>query len=477
MSFNAFVAYYPFDTYNAVPKLGHADKFAAFADKYHAAALNIDVAAATMKLNDYIGFFAVPEYFFLKSYRQVRSKDPEVELYSEMEYNALLAMLVSLSDQHHRIVILPGTISWCRKRDSVLNTTRQDQPVQIRYDGFSSTPVCFCGNLIHTYNKVMNDGMIDKGAAETQFVPGTASPLFQVRRLLCGLEICGDFEQKNLAKATGPQSLDFEFMMSATNPHDFSKGATVGKGAIDGIPVKNGGYFVHVDQKPEKAALYNGVWCVSRGTGWHSIDKSGIPKEGREDPDLYDPWTLREVKQDKGGSERSVGTVVALECLSNYRRADAVPWVLLPDEVPTYQNYPETSLSALFVSHEGLKLAGKAAATRALDPVTGMYEVTLTVNLVREGGTRSAINNRTVVFVGSGATVRPTSAQTDRAGSASAVFTCRKDQPARLIAGFHSAEVVFNSKIAWLGPGEVTKIAQLKGTPHPLVPTFYAPIP
>jgi len=45
-----------------------------------------------------------------------------------------------------------------------------------------------------------------------------------------------------------------------------------------------------------------------------------------------------------------------------------------------------------------------------------------------------------------------------------------------LSAEFHGAKVEVEAKIAWLGPGEVTKIALLKGTPNGEVPTYFTPL-
>jgi predicted amidohydrolase len=443
MTTNAFVAYYPFDTLDVTAKLSHDEKVAEFTERLKQAAANIGGAAAAMKLTGYIGFFAVPEYYFLKS-QKTEGRTVTTQLYTQQERDALLGTLISLSDQFNKIVILPGTVNWRRPLGAPRTVTRQGKTVTIRYEGISSVPVCYSGDLIHTYNKVMNDAVIDATVAETAFAPGTESPLFEVRGLKCGLEICGDFNEKNLSKATGPQTLDFEFMMSASNYHMF------GRGAIDGIPVKNGGYFLHVDQKPSRAAFYNGVWCVSRGSGWHSVDPEGFADT------VIDPWTLKTVKRDQYGVDRSVGHVVALDNVSNFKPTSGIS---LPGRK----------------SFAGLKLSGLATVTKPLDPNTGAYEVTLKVTIQRDTGSQSDIDDRTIHFKADGATVRPASAQTNAQGEATAVFGCRKAQPARLHATFHNAKVTIGAKIAWLGPGEVTKLACLKGLRHGEVPTFFTP--
>lgn len=445
MPTNAFVAYYPFDTLDVIPKLSESEKFSLFADKLKAASSNIRWAAGKMGLADYVAFFAVPEYYFMKSYG-MEGRDLKVQLYTEQERDALLGRLVTLSDQYNRMVIMPGTISWARKLPAPIAGRKRGAPAQISHHGLSTAPVLWNGDLVHSYEKVMNDGVIDNAVDDAQFQAGSGSPVFTLRNLLCGLEICGDFNEKNLSKATPPQSLDFEFMMSASNFHNFSKGT------MDGIPVKNGGYFFHVDQKPSRSAFYNGVWCVSRGSGWHSVDPEGFADT------IHDPWSLGLIKRDQYGVERSVGTVLALKNERNYQPTSGI-------------HLPGTQAFA------GLKLSGLARPSRALDATAGTYEVTLEVSIQRDSGSQSAINNRKISFkCEGGGTARPTSAYSDGNGKASAVFTCHKDRPARLIAEFHGAKVVIGCKLAWLGPGEVTKISTLKGLPNADVPTFLTPV-
>ena len=295
MSSGTFAAYYPFDTLDVIPELAHSEKLAQFETRLKQAYANMGWAASTMKLANWVGFFAVPEYFFLKRYEQVGT-NVVVELYDMNELNKLVGRMITLSDQFNHVVILPGTISWRRPLGSKVTTTRKGKTVDIKYEGFSTAPAFYGGKQLAAYDKKMNDGNIDNYVAETRFTPGKESPLFNVGRMNCGLEICGDFNEGNLAKATGAQTLDFEFMMFGSNYHMF------GKGDMDKIPVRNGGYFLHVDQAPKKAPYYNGVWCVSRGSGWHSIDTDSLAGSA------IDPWTMKAINQDKYGVARSVGT-------------------------------------------------------------------------------------------------------------------------------------------------------------------------
>ena len=444
MPSGTFAAYYPFDTLDVIPKLAHSEKLAQFEARLKEASVNMGWAASNMRLTSWVGFFAVPEYFFLKRYEQV-GREVEIELYDMNELNTLIGRMLTLSDQFNHVVILPGTISWRRPLSSTVKATKNGKPVDIKYEGFSTAPAFYAGKQLVSYDKKMNDANIDTCVAETRFVPGKESPLFEVGTLKCGLEICGDFNEGNLAKATGAQTLDFEFMMSGSNYHMF------GKADMDKIPVRNGGYFLHVDQAPRKAPYYNGVWCVSRGSGWHSIDTDSLAGSA------VDPWTMKSINQDKYGVARSVGHVVALA---------------------QQRTTPTTSGRAMpgARSFAGLRLLGRASLTGALSSDSGQYEVTLSVELVRDHPSTSEIAGRTIEFKGKRATMLRASKTTDALGKAEAVFRCDRSQAAMLSAEFHGAKVEVEAKVAWLGPGEVTKIALLKGTPHGEVPTFFTPL-
>jgi len=440
---NVFISYYPFDTLDVVSKLDEQEKMRELGEKLGYAARNMTWSASQMRLSDPLGFFAVPEYYFLKKYK-MEGRNLQVELYSEKERDALLGKLIMLSDQYNHTVILPGSITWRRPLARPVRATRMGKQVDLAFEGISSVPVCYAGNLLASYDKVMNDSTIDGHMDDTRFAPGTASPLFTVGNLKCGIEICGDFNEKNLAKATGAQSLDFEFMMSATNYHRFQDD-------MDGIPVRNGGYFLHVDQAPAKAKFYNGVWCVERGKGSY----------GRNLSDGYmafDPWTAKPLKKDLLGMELSAGHAVAITTEINGTQTSGMK---LPGQ---------TAFAGLKLSQLSCQVTGP------MDTRTGRFEVTLAVMLSQTGGSTSPKANRTIHFSSKGATVRPSTALTDGAGNASAVFTCNKDQTAKLTASFHGAKVVVAVSIVWLGAGDITKISALKGVPHPEVPTFFTPI-
>jgi len=444
MSSGTFAAYYPFDTLDVIPKLAHSEKLAQFETRLKQAYANMGLAASTMKLTNWVGFFAVPEYFFLKRYEQVGT-DVVVELYDMNELNKLVGRMITLSDQFNHVVILPGTISWRRPLAAKVTTTRKGKTVDIKYEGFSTAPAFYAGKQLAAYDKKMNDAVIDTYAAETRFTPGKESPLFDVGRMKCGLEICGDFNEGNLAKTTGAQTLDFEFMMSGSNYHMF------GKADMDKIPVRNGGYFLHVDQAPKKAPFYNGVWCVSRGSGWHSIDTDSLAGSA------VDPWTMKAINQDRFGVSRSVGNVVSL---AQQRTTPTTSGRTMPGAK----------------AFTGLRLLGNAVLSGALDSDTGQYEVTLNVEVVKDHGSTSDNTGRTIEFKAKRATLVRASKKTDTHGKAQAVFRCDRNQVAMLSAEFHNAKVEVEAKIAWLGPGEVTKIALLKGTPNSDVPTFFTPL-
>jgi predicted amidohydrolase len=443
MSCNAFLSYYPFDTLDVVSKLKQSEKISQLTEKLGHAAKNMTQAAAQMHLADVIGFFAVPEYYFTKKL-EYGGGGHHLELYSEEERDELYGKLLMLSDRFNHTVILPGTVTWRRSAPRPVPARRQGKQVILAYEGLSSAPAFYAGHILGNYDKVMNDGTIDGGTDDTRFVSGTASPLFEVGNLKCGFEICGDFNEKNLAKAAPAQSLDFEFMMSATNYHRFQQD-------MEGIPVRNGGYFLHIDQAPAKAKLYNGVWCVNRGSGSHGRDISDAYGC------TYDPWTAKPIKKDLVGQERSAGHAIAVKFESSTAPTSGIK---LPGQTP----------------FAGLRLHGSVEVTGPLDSRTGRYEITLAVELTVDAGSTSTKVNRTIQFSAKAASVRPSSANTNGEGKTSAVFTCSKDQAAKLTASFHEAKVVVEAKVIWLGAGDITKISVLKALAHPEVPTFLTPI-
>lgn len=432
---HAFASYFAFNTLDSLAALPLKDKLALIAEKIEAAAGNIKKAATDMKAGDYVGFFAVPEYYFLKN----MSEADEASLYSENEMTSVIQALVSASEKHRRLAILPGTVNWRRKAPG--GSAK-------KYDGFSSVPVIFDGELIHTYNKVMNDGTIDR-IPETRYVPGKETPVFKVRDLQCGVEICGDFNQGNLRKAVpNGNPLDFEFMMSGTNFHNFSPHK------MDDIPVRNGGYFLHVDQDPKRGKNYNGVWCVSRGSGWHSLCSGNLRGT------IYDPWTGARLSEDMFGQKPSAGHVLVV---SIERASSNATGMTLPGRKP---------IAGLKLQIDSTKIIS------TLDAISNTWEIRIDVELMAGApNVTSPPDNRTVQFRAQGASARHSSAQTDGAGKASCVFVCRKDQAARLTASFHGADVLVTTRVAWLGPGEVTKMSPMKMLAHEEVPTFYTPTP
>src|SRR6476469_2991146 len=156
-------------------------------------------------------------------------------------------------------------------------------------------------------------------------------------------------------------------MMSGSNYHMF------GKADMDKIPVRNGGYFLHVDQAPKKAPYYNGVWCVSRGSGWHSIDTSSIAGSA------VDPWTMKAINQDKFGVAQSVGNIVSL---AQQRTTATTSGRAMPGAK----------------AFTGLRLLGNSVLTGALDSDTGQYEVTLNVEIIKDHGSTSDNTGRTIEF-------------------------------------------------------------------------------
>lgn len=95
---------------------------------------------------------------------------------------------------------------------------------------------------------------------------------------------------------------------------------------------------------------------------------------------------------------------------------------------------------------------------------------------MHDAGSTSDLTGRSVSYKVRNAQLVHSAKTTDASGKSTAVVRCQRDQPATLIAEFHHAKAEIEVSVAWLGPGEVTKIGTLKGTPHESVLTFSTPV-
>ncbi len=248
---------------------------------------HLQSVAARMRITDPICVFVAPEYYFLKQIHE----DGTWTMCSERDKDEICSELKALSKTHSKLVLLPGTIAWARQRRAPV----PGHPDRV-YDGFNTALFLSGGKILHEYDKKADDGNCRAKTTNVSFASRRTSQIFKLRGLRCGIEVCADFGRKNLAKEAGAQSLDLEFYISATNPHNFSNHSLQAT-----VPVKDGGYFIHCDASGAESPK-NNVWHVKRGGGLHGI------------PDFtsgYDPWTCRPVLADGAGSRLALGSIIA----------------------------------------------------------------------------------------------------------------------------------------------------------------------
>ncbi|HXT14570.1 MAG TPA: Ig-like domain-containing protein [Gemmatimonadaceae bacterium] len=470
-----FASIWPVDVFESANwptnlKLYHLAQIAA------AAYENAMTAAANLGVNKPIVLFAAPEYYFVKAIAPGGPAGQTWTLYEENEKNDLLAELKGIAKQHYRMVFVPGSIAWRRARQVPhLHNTRTNN-----YDGFNTTPIFYKTNLHHTYDKKFDDGTCRRFTTDVLFSPGVGSQLFRVEGRRCGIEVCGDINDQNLANEAAPASLDVEVFISATNPHDFTT-------QLNAVPVRNGGYFVHCDASVgnESGLRRNGVWVIQRGGGWHGtpqIQGGGI-----------DPWTMQRLRDDSTGLELSYSSVLQLRyqgsvttnenqvrprrnsltrgsggttTLSRERRSSFTSGYSKPTPPPNLSLDVDLELRPEY----GL-------GSHGLGPDS--YSVQVVVKLSVPTGSQASVAEHLVGFTVDHGVVTPASVTTDQSGTATARVTLQRTQKATIRATVKTAGNAYidaTSEIVGVGSGSVSKLSSLKPLKHTHVPCWFLPM-
>lgn len=421
--------------------------------------------AGRMGVRNPFFIFTAPEYYFVKDCTGDK-RNFRWTLHTEAEKKQILEELRTLSGRYDRFLIAPGTIAWCRPRKAASGIRT--------HDGWNTAPILYGGKLKHEYDKIFDDGCFRQFTQNVLFQKGTKSQLFTIESLKFGIEICGDFEDGNLSKEARPESLDFELMLSATNPHGFDEDS------IAKVPIRNGGYFIHSDS--DKSRLC-GAWCVQRGSGSHGLSIPARLQNGS----LFDPWTGRRVDGERLGISLSAGTVLVIKST-------------VPDKKGVFQQQNHLRLSGgVPAPAQGRPRTGslpppaafaQPASAQAgfhfrmqVDPVApflndtnGRYTVEATAVLQKDSGHESLPNQMIKFHALNGTVLNPTK-WTNSQGEAKAVFTGdRNHQPLQISATFQGATLTFEAKIDFLGSGNVSKIARLQ--PETVIDlwSYYLPI-
>jgi hypothetical protein len=414
-------------------------------------------AAARMTELNAFYIFVAPEYWFTKA---VGGNPKKYTLHSEDEKNEICNTLRKLSGEHKRYLLAPGTIVWRRPRSGLPDTRT--------HEGWNTAPIFYEGKLKHEYDKIYDDGVFRDLTDDVVFRSGTKTQLFAVEKWNFGIEVCGDFNDGNLSKEAAPRSLDFELMLSGTNFHQFNE-QNIGK-----VPVKDGGYFIHADTTN---MLYNGAWCVQRGSGAHGTHLPAFST-------CYDPWTGKYIGDDMLGRALGVGRVLAvhqnasptatgaLPSLGQYSQEFQGKWPPAPQQ-PQHQAPQQAQQQAeQFRLHLGL-----TPVAPFLNSVTGNYTVRATAT-VTSVASNNGLPNQFVRFqAANGMMAKPQSGlwSTDGQGMAHTDITGNA-QPLRISASCHAATVTLDLSLETASAGHVSKIGPLQGTGESEISAYYLPI-
>jgi hypothetical protein len=370
------------------------------------------------------------------------------------------------------MLLIPGTILWKKARKTPIVQMGHNRT----WDGFNIAPVIVGGDLKQVYTKRFDDGLCREKTTDVHFVRGSDSPLFKINGLRCGLEVCGDFIEQNLANESQGKSLDLEFYISATNPHAFESQS------IAAIPVKNGGYFIHCDANG--VSDHNGVWVVNRNRGSHGLMVNPCSNER-----LYDPWEGTPLGKDLAGL--NVASSMALktteEIATQFPRPPALGGNggngapkrdhrrrMSFDGASGRTNLPAPAPPAVPPDLK-FQLVG-LRPTQALSPGNA-YQATMAVQLTDRAAAHAPVPNRAVRFVTDHGAMAPGTVFTDNRGLARAVLSANAAQKSTVSAMCLGATVRSSIELVQLGSGNVSLLGRLHGTPYGEIPCWHLAMP
>ena len=471
---NVYTALWPVDSFGANANDSLDQKLLTLANQVDKAYTAVSTAAALLNVPQPLCLFAAPEYYFIKAYTAPRT----LTIYDEAEKKLIYAGLKAISKSHKRVILVPGTVCWGKPRKTAGGRNR-DRWV----DGYNTAPVYFNGSLHHEYDKKWDDANYTNMTADVLFQPGTSSPLFKLEKLKFGLEVCGDFDDGNLAKAAAAESLDIEIYISGYNKHNFDPGV------MGRIPVRDGGYFIHCEAGGKEDRV--GVWLINRGQGWHG------PSMTAPNASLFDPWTTRRVNpSDPFGMKLSLGTLIWVVTEANYQKTQTVTLPAISTRVPvrtmsftqgvgsplplerrgSFSTPPSPPTPTPSLPTPGV-LTKYQLVTVAVEPTAAMnnqgdfrlkFEVKLT-NL----GDNSAVHGKAIQFACDFGTLSKTSETTGMDGQCHTVLTMNKNQVVTITAKFLTAEVRSKIKVESMGAGNVSKMSKLLSTGQDELPCWH----
>ena len=241
---------------NFTGTLVHQDRFRLLQDVVASALMLMPPQATTTPS---IRIFLAPEYYFAKNETEkAASYDVKTQV---------LTSLANLSDQHRTLILIPGTVAYCKelltttkdrraKYARVMPTNPQNpHPVRVSHN---TAYVFHNGGQVFKYRKAtdaheLEDGERDGG--RMVYVPGTGPSVFRLLNQTIGIEICADHEGGWLSRNRPQSDLDIHVILSASTTFKPNYAC-----------VREGGIVCHADSS-NAPAVYQKVRGVMVPTG------------------------------------------------------------------------------------------------------------------------------------------------------------------------------------------------------------------
>jgi len=201
---------------NFTGTLVHQDRFRLLQDV---------VASALMlmpppdKQSPCIRIFLAPEYYFAKSETEkAASYDAKT---------AVLTDLATLSDKHRELILIPGTVAYCKELVTPTKDRRLKYAKVLSTNPHNPTPVRVAHNTAYVFHGAkqvfkyrkatdaheLEDGERDGG--RTVYVPGTGPSVFRLLGQTIGIETCADHQAGWLSRQK-QTDLDIHIILSAS---------------------------------------------------------------------------------------------------------------------------------------------------------------------------------------------------------------------------------------------------------------------
>ena len=472
---NVYTALWPVDSFGANANDSLDQKLQTLSDQVDKAYTAVSAAAACLNIPRPLCLFAAPEYYFIKGFNSPR----DLSIFDEAEKKRIYAGLKAISKAYPRVILVPGTVCWGKPRKTA-GGSKNDRWV----DGYNTAPVYYNGSLHHEYDKRWNDANYSSMTTDVLFQPGANSPLFKLEKLKFGIEVCGDFDDGNLAKAAAAESLDIEIYISGYNKHSFDANG------MSHIPVRNGGYFIHCEAGGKEDRV--GVWLINRGQ-----DRHGPPLIA-PNATLFDPWTTRRVNpSDPFGMKLSLGTMIWVFTEANYQRTQSVTLPAISTRVPVRtMSFTQTvggtpapmprrgsfstpplptpptpaPLTPGVLTKYQLVIDGVEPSAALNDQ--GDFRMKFEVRLTDLNGD-TPVQGKAIQFGCDFGTLSKTSETTGVNGKCHTVLTMNKNHVVTLTAKFLTAAVRSKVKVESLGAGSVSKMSKLLSTGQDELPCWH----